>query len=65
MKQFLKLCTLLFTLPILQAQNTLNSANAIIELSGEWHLQTGDKPGWSETSFDDSGWKKATVPAFW
>ena len=37
----------------------------IIPLPATWLFRTGDDPGFSEVSLDDSGWKTIRVPAYW
>lgn len=34
-------------------------------LEGWWKFHTGDDPGWSEPSFDDSKWGEIMVPGYW
>ena len=33
-----------------------------VSISGQWHFQLGDDPGWSAVGFDDSRWQLTAVP---
>ena len=37
----------------------------VIDLQGNWKFRVGDKPTWSATKFDDSGWEMISAPSAW
>lgn len=36
-----------------------------ISLAGEWRFSTGDDPRWKDPRYDDTGWRKISVPGQW
>jgi hypothetical protein len=58
------LIPLLITLSFLSIALPANEKREI-NLKGKWKLKSGDDPSFAASSFNDSGWKTARVPARW
>ena len=39
--------------------------DASVDLSGTWKSHVGDDPRWAEARYDDSDWKRVTLPSTW
>lgn len=42
-----------------------DAINLHLPLAGLWKFHPGDSPDWKAKNYDDSGWEKISVPAYW
>jgi beta-galactosidase len=60
---FLPLCTLLFATSL--PASAADAPRAVYDFNPGWKLYVGDAPQAASTGFDDSAWKKVTLPHAW
>jgi hypothetical protein len=44
---------------------SISGTTQVINLSGKWRFQVGDKPSWSAAKYDDSNWEVIQAPSSW